>query len=168
MKTPESRAVRETRARLVEVSGRSSQDLGLGRIVGQVLSCVYLTPGEPSLEEIAAELGLSKAAVSIAARQLESMALLHRVWKGGDRKSYYRIPDHFGVALRQGVLGLVQNKLRSLEAELGRADEGLAAAPKGESDAAVKFLRKRVRRAMRLRDRAAKILGNPLVRLLAG
>ena len=66
----------EARSRLIETGGRTSQDLGLGRIVGQILVYLYLTDGDCSLDKIGADLDLSKASVSIAARQLESLWLL--------------------------------------------------------------------------------------------
>ena len=58
----------EVRTRLVEVAGRTTQDLGMGRIIGQVLGDIYMTEGDSSLDDIGRNLGLSKAAVSIAAR----------------------------------------------------------------------------------------------------
>ena len=65
--------------RLGETGGRTSQDLGLGRIVGQVLVYLYLQPSACSLEKLEKALGLSKASVSIAARQLEQLGLVQRV-----------------------------------------------------------------------------------------
>ena len=76
-------AIREVRTRLVEVAGRTTQDLGMGRIIGQVLGDLYMTDGDSSLDDTGRRLGLSKAAVSIAARQLESLGLLQRIWKKG-------------------------------------------------------------------------------------
>ncbi len=51
--------------RLIETGGRTSQDLGTGRIVGQILIYLYLREDESSLDGIAEDLGLSKASVSI-------------------------------------------------------------------------------------------------------
>ena len=59
--------------RLIETGGQTSQDLGLGRIVGQILVYLYLKPSACSLEELENDLGLSKASISIAARQLEQL-----------------------------------------------------------------------------------------------
>jgi DNA-binding transcriptional regulator GbsR (MarR family) len=165
MKTNGTRVLRETRARLIDVAGRSSQDLGLGRIVGQVLACVYLSRHDCALEAIAAELSVSKAAVSIAARQLEALSLLHRVWKGGDRRSYYRIPEHFGLALQQGMLGLLRRKLRSIGEELAAAEAALGGNGFA-GDAEARFLLKRVQRASRLRSRTVQIVENPLLKML--
>ncbi len=157
------------RARLVEVGGRTSQDLGLGRIVGQMLVYLYLWNGECSLDQIGADLGLSKAAVSIAARQLESLGLIRRVWKQGDRKSYYRTADDIGTALRQGLLALVGRKMEAAAVELDRVHELLGNRGRaGNGDSDLNFLAGRVKRAKVLRDRAAKVIRSPLLRLLVG
>ena len=108
-----SDSIDNVRKRLTEVGGRTSQDLGLGRIVGQILVHLYLSPAECPLDDIARDLGLSKAAVSIAARQLESLGLLRRSWKSGDRKTYYRTADDIATALHQGLLILVRRRARA-------------------------------------------------------
>jgi DNA-binding transcriptional regulator GbsR (MarR family) len=145
------------------VGGRTAQDLGLGRIVGQVLVHLYLTPSEQSLEDIAKELELSKAAVSIAARQLESLGLLRRSWKSGDRKTYYRTADDIASALHQGLLMMVRNKMSLLATELQQAETELKT---GEPGSGAEFILSRVKRARKLRDTAMAVLENPLVKLL--
>lgn len=154
----------QVRKRLTEVGGRTAQDLGLGRIVGQILVHLYLSPGEQSLEDIAKELGLSKAAVSIAARQLESLGLLRRSWKSGDRRTYYRTADDIATALHQGLLMLVRNKMSLLGTELKQAETDLKSEGK---DTGADFILGRVKRARKLRDTAMTILENPVVKLLA-
>jgi len=151
--------VDEVRLRLVEAGGGIAQDLGLGRVLGQVLVYLYLSEGERSLDKIGEDLQLSKAAVSIAARQLETLGLLRRVWKRGDRKSYYRTADNIAAALQQGLLAFLRQKTQAVAEELDRANgilEELAANQRADDDAA--FLYSRVKRAKLLRDRAAKLL----------
>ena len=164
--TQQNAVAREVRCRLVEVAGRTTQDLGLGRIIGQVLCDVYLTEGDSSLDDIGRNLGLSKAAVSIAARQLESLGLLQRIWKKSDRRNYYRIVDHFGVALRQGLLEMVRNKLRTAGAELDHAGELLNQAGNGERNSEIRFLQSRLDRARQQRQRAARVLNNPIMKMM--
>lgn len=150
--------------RLVEVGGGIAQDLGLGRVVGQILAYLYLSEGERSMDEIGEDLGLSKAAVSVAARQLETLGLLRRVWKRGDRKSYYRTADNVASALQQGLLAFLRQKTRAVAEELDRAHEELqevSADAGDDKDAA--FLYSRVERAKLLRDRGAKLLQSRLL-----
>lgn len=153
----------QIRKQLTEVGGRTSQDLGLGRIVGQILVHLYLSPAECSLDDIARDLELSKAAISIAARQLESLGLLRRSWKAGDRKTYYRTADDIATALHQGLLMMVRTKMSLLATELQQAESLLKSAEAGSE---AEFILGRVKRAKKLRDTAMSLLENPLVKLL--
>ena len=76
---------------LIETGGRTSQELGMGRMVGQILVYLYLSDGDCSLDQIGEDLELSKASVSIAARQLEKIGLIKRSWQKGDRKKLLSI-----------------------------------------------------------------------------
>lgn len=156
----------EVRGRLIELAGRTTQDLGMGRIIGQVLGELYLTDGESSLDDIGNNLGLSKAAVSIAARRLESLGLVQRIWKKDDRRHYYRIVDHLGVALRQGALETLRGKIRAAGAELDHAEKLLQQAREGGTDEQVKFLRLRLNRARQQRRHAERIFNNPVMKML--
>ena len=158
--------IQEVRTRLVEVAGRTTQDLGMGRIIGQVLGDIYMTDGDSSLDDIGRNLGLSKAAISIAVRRLESLGLLQRIWKKDDRKNYYRIVDHLGVALRQGVLELVRGKIRTAGAELDHAEKILQHAGNGKNNGEIKFMQTRLNRAKQLRQRATWIFNNPIMKML--
>ncbi|MDE0839158.1 MAG: hypothetical protein OSB41_08905 [Kiritimatiellae bacterium] len=155
-------AVAEVRYRLVDVGGQISHELGLGRIFGQMLVYLYLQEGKCSLDEIGQDLGLSKAATSIAARQLESLGLLRRVWVKGDRKSYYRTADDIGSALQKGLLSSVRQKISTVANELDVASDLLVDC-KGEDD--VDFLKSRVKRAKQLGARTTKLLESPLLKL---
>jgi len=153
---------------MVEAGGRVSQDLGMGRIVGEMLICLYLSPAEVSLDDLAAELELSKASASIATRQLESFGLIRRVWKQGDRRSYYRSADNIGLALQQGILSFVRERVLGFGAEMRLALEMLedARRSEGRHDEA-DFFRHRVDRAVQLQRRLEKVLKSPLIRYLA-
>lgn len=158
----------EVKARLVEVGGRATQDLGLGRIVGQILACVYLSEGDCSLDDLAGELELSKAAVSIAARQLEGLGLLERVWKKGDRRNYYRTVEHLGLALQQGLLSTVRARIETVSLELRRAEESLKRGSRSKSAHGKRFMYQRVKRAGDLCRMAERLLGSRIVRMLTG
>lgn len=152
------------RAQLVASGGRLAQEFGFNRVAGEVLASLYLTPGEASLDALEEALGLSKAAVSLAAAQLERLGLIHRVRKAGDRKRYYQSADDIGSALRHGILKLARSKMAVLEADLGRAEEALGALKKG---ADAKFLAARVARMRELNRRAGRLLDNPLLKLFS-
>jgi DNA-binding transcriptional regulator GbsR (MarR family) len=157
----------EAKMRLVETGGRASQDFGTGRIVGQVLVYLYLQEKECSLDKIGEELGLSKASVSIAVRQLEQLGLAMKVWKPGDKRNYYRSAENIVRALQQGVLAQIRQKVRLFGNELESSLHLIEEIP---NDSPIKdesvFLEKRILRAQKLQLSFERVLGNPLVKLL--
>lgn len=167
MKTALADPALEARLRLVELGGRTSQDWGLGRIPGQILVYLYLQEAECSLDQACEDLGLSKAAVSTAARQLETLGLVRQVWRRGDRRNYYRTADNLGVAMQQGLLALFRRKLDAAAGEMDQVkalvDEGLR---ENRGDRDLEFLRGRLQRARTLRDRVARVIGSRLLNLL--
>ena len=165
----DEKKLQEARMRLIETGGRTSQDLGTGRIVGQILIYLYLREDESSLDEISEDLGLSKASVSIAVRQLEQLGLARKVWKSGDKRNYYKSAENIGKALQQGLLSLVRQKIQLFGDELEDSLELIREIP--ESSPAkddMVFLKQRIVRAQKLQSGLERVLGNPLVSLLAG
>ena len=158
--------VTTAKMRLVETGGRTSQELGAGRIVGQVLVFLYLQEQECSLDAMGAELGLSKASVSIAARQLEHLGLVRKVRKSGDRKNYYTSADNIGSALQQGIISIVQQRVQLFGRELDSSLQMVQGAAEKHNSPETEFLQQRISRARKLQRRLNRILGNPLVRFL--
>lgn len=150
---------------LIEASGRVSQDLGLGRIIGQVMASVYLREAPSSLDDIVKELNLSKAAVSIATRQLDKIGLIKEVWIKGDRKTYFKTSDHLAATLQKGIMELLRNKLQTTDEILKEAETCLLAA---EATMEKKFLEQQIGRARKIHKRADGIINNPLIKLISG
>lgn len=166
-KNSEHAAAQEVRNRLIEAGGRAAQDLGIGRLAGQVLVFLYLQPEERSIDAIAESLGVSRAAISISARNLESLGVLRRVWHKGDRRHYYKTADNIVSALQSGILSLVRNRIRLLEQETRSAEAKLKEAlAGGEANEDLVFLQRRVGRAEQIRARLSRLIDNPIVRLL--
>ena len=157
----------EVRRQLEELGGRTAQDLGLGRIVGQVLVHLYFQPAARSLDQMEEDLGLSKAAVSVAARQLDDWGLVRRVWVSGDKRSYYRTAENLATALRQGVVSMLRHRLEHVEAELRQVRDGLEERRRvdpGSPD--LRFVAGRVQRAQELQGFLLKALNSPWMGLL--
>lgn len=155
---------RRVKADLVASGGRIAHEFGFNRIAGEVLVTLYLTEGPASLDALEGELHLSKAAVSLAAAQLERMGLIRRVRKPGDRKRYYRSAEDIATALRQGILKFARTKMAALESDLHQAGSSLAGMKK---DPDASFLAARVARLQQLNKRTGRLLENPLVQLFA-
>lgn len=146
---------------LIRAAGWTTQDMGFGRILGEVMAVVYLTKEPSSLDDIGENLGLSKAAVSIATRQLDKLSLLERVRNPGDRKTYYRTSEHFAASLQHGILELLRAKLATTKDVLEQAEGFLEGSEESKEK---EFLSKQINRARRMRNRADKLLNNPLIK----
>lgn len=91
----------------MERMGLASEADGLPRIAGRIFGYLLLTPGECSLDEIAAALGVSRASVSNDARRLSRIGLIERRSRPGDRRDYYRsAPDAFRHSIERRIEGL--------------------------------------------------------------
>lgn len=164
--TKSAQVPRESIRHLVELGGRTAQSFGLGRVLGEILTLLYFSEGERSLDEMEAELGLSKAAVSVAARDLEKLGFVQRVWRANDRRSYYRTVDNLGMALRYGVLRQIESSMLDVENVLAQVKEDLQEHEKEHGTAPTEFLNARIERAEVLQTRARRFLTSPLLKLL--
>jgi DNA-binding transcriptional ArsR family regulator len=75
--------------RFIEQMGIMTEDEGFPRIAGRIFGYLLLERSERSLDEMAEELGVSRASVSTDARRLTQMGLLERRSRPGDRRDYY-------------------------------------------------------------------------------
>jgi DNA-binding transcriptional regulator GbsR (MarR family) len=155
----------KAKCHLVDASGRVSQDLGLGRIIGQVMASLYFREEPSSLDDIVKDLNLSKAAVSIATRQLDKIGLIKEVWIKGDRKTYYKTSDHLAATLQKGFLELLRGKLRTTDEILKEAEMCLQ---NEEVTAEKKFLDRQIDRARKIHQKVDNIINNPLFKLISG
>lgn len=149
---------------LVEAGGRTAQSFGLSRLFGQLYMLLYMSPEPRSLDELAAELGVSKASVSIASRKLESWGAVRKVWVKGDRRDFYEAETDFRAILNGGLLTSLSKKLDSARVQIERS---LALVEQGTGDEERrKFLRERLKQAEQRRKRIADLIDNPLLRKL--
>lgn len=73
---------------------------GFPKGMGAIFAVLYLSPAPLSLDEIVAETGLTKGAISTEIRALARMGLVHRSSKLGDRKDYYEAEADFYAAIK--------------------------------------------------------------------
>jgi DNA-binding transcriptional regulator GbsR (MarR family) len=87
----------------IERMGLTLEADGMPRIAGRIFGFLLISEEARSLDELAAELRVSKGSASTNARLLEQRGLLERVCRPADRRDYYRVrPDLFNhtMALR--------------------------------------------------------------------
>jgi len=66
---------------------------GMPRVAGRLFGLLLVSAEPRSLDELAKQLGLSKASISINARLLEEKGLVERVGRQADRRDYYGIAE---------------------------------------------------------------------------
>lgn len=112
----------------VERMGLAIERLGLTRTFGRLFGLLMMADRPLSLDEIAAQLHVSKASVSTNARSCEEMGLARRVGVRGDRRDYYEIAPH-------AFEKMTAKRVTVLHAMAGIASEGLEAVGEAPSAA---------------------------------
>jgi DNA-binding transcriptional regulator GbsR (MarR family) len=89
-------------AEFIERMGLALENDGLPRIAGRIFGLLLVSEDCRSLDDLAAELRVSKASVSTNARLLEQRGVLERNSRPSDRRDYYRVPpDLFSHTMAQ-------------------------------------------------------------------
>ena len=105
----------------IERVGLSAEADGLTRIAGRLFGALLLSDGPRSLDDLADQLGVSKASVSTDARRLLERGIVRRVGKPGDRRDYYQLaPDFLVRIIRHRVRRW--SELHELALEVRNAD----------------------------------------------
>jgi DNA-binding MarR family transcriptional regulator len=77
---------------------------GLPRIAGRLFGTLLLSAEPRCLDDLAAELGVSKASVSTDCRRLHERGIVERVARPGDRRDFYQLaPDFFAQIVRHSA-----------------------------------------------------------------
>lgn len=79
--------------RFIERMGQIYQNDALPRIAGRMFALLLIGSQPVSLDDLAEQLQVSKASVSANARLLETIGMISRVTKPGDRRDYYEATE---------------------------------------------------------------------------
>jgi len=137
---------------------------GFPKGMGAIFAALYLSPAPLSLDEIVAQTGLTKGAISAEVRTLARMGLVHRSTKLGDRKDYYEAEGDFYAAIR-AILKERQNSefdraLRGVREILEKLESGSVSGEEAE----VEFICQRVK-ALQEFFNAIDSLSNAVIKL---
>lgn len=89
-------------SRFIEQLGVLLETDGYSPVAGRLFGLLLLTEDTCSLDELARELAVSKASVSINVRLLAQRGVVERVGQPGDRRDHYRIaPDLLARTMEQ-------------------------------------------------------------------
>lgn len=88
----------------VERMGQNAEADGMSPIAGRLFALLLLSEDPRSLDDLAADLQVSKASVSTDARRLLDRGIVVRVTRPGDRRDYYELaPDFFAQVVRSRI-----------------------------------------------------------------
>jgi DNA-binding transcriptional regulator GbsR (MarR family) len=93
----------EARQHFIQGMSRISHFWGFPKAMGAIYGAIYLSPQPLSLDEIVAQVGVTKGSVSTNVRMLERLNMVHKKLLLGDRKDYYLAETDFWKIMR-GVL----------------------------------------------------------------
>ena len=82
---------------------RISNFWGFPKAMGAIYGAIYLSPTPLSLDDLVAQVAVSKGAVSTNVRQLERLGMIHKHLVLGDRKDYYSAETDFWKIIK-GIL----------------------------------------------------------------
>ncbi|MCB8983784.1 MAG: hypothetical protein H6659_08175 [Ardenticatenaceae bacterium] len=120
--------------------GRLARYFGFAEVMGRLFGTLLMSPEPMSLDDLAAQLEISKGSVSMNMRALERWGMAKEVWMRGDRKKYYAAEHDLWQVIRNvlssrerrevelalQVLGDSVEKLQSAGNELSPEDRDLA------------------------------------------
>ena len=129
----------------VEGLSQISRFWGFPKGMGAIFAVLYLSPAPLSLDEITAQTGLTKGAVSTEIRALARMGLVHRSSKLADRKDYYAAETDFYKAIRTILKERQNTEFDRAVQSVRMALEALEAGGGHGNEVERKFLLERVR-----------------------
>ena len=124
---------------MIEAKGRIFALYGMPDVVGRIYGLLYFTEQPLGLEEIATELGVSKATVSINVRTLEALKCVRKVWQKGNRRDFYEAERDFTKAFMEVLRVNMAKELAIAEDAIEQSRKilddvnGLADSPSGEN-----------------------------------
>lgn len=90
----EKEKISELCQQFIESIGLVAQGDGLQRIAGRLFGLMVFEKGPFSFSELAELLQVSRGSISSSARTLQSLGIIERVGKAGDRQDYYQLAEN--------------------------------------------------------------------------
>lgn len=83
----------EVRDRIIEDNSESQTLFGMSHTVKRLMSVMYYYEKPMTLNDMTELLGMSKASMSNAVRELDEIGLVRKIWKKGERRDVYRVEE---------------------------------------------------------------------------
>ena len=86
--------MKEELEQFIEVWGAMGVLWGINRSMARVHAYMMVQEGEVDLDTISKELNISRGNASMCLKELRNWRVIHRVFKSGERKDYYRVEEN--------------------------------------------------------------------------
>lgn len=106
--------------------GSLCRRLGLPRSTGQIYGLLYFSVRPLSLDEIAVQLGVSKASASTGTRQLSAWGAIHQTWVPGERRDFFEVVPDLGGLFRNVYRDFVKPRLSASQSRFSQMLDLLA------------------------------------------
>lgn len=101
----------ELKKAIINAYAEAYHKMGYSTLMGKIVALLLVSPSPLSLDEICAQLEMSKGPVSQITRRLRDHHLIEKFWMPGERKDYYRATDDiFGQAFRNYRQSMRRNR----------------------------------------------------------
>ncbi|SFL49770.1 DNA-binding transcriptional regulator GbsR, MarR family [Paenibacillus sp. 1_12] len=117
MKSPQL-SFEELKTNISNHMSLSFESEGFSPLVGKIFAQLLFASSPMSLQEIAENLGVTKAAISVQARTLEKHMMCHKLPTSSNRKDYYYISDDFSMTTIQIMIMKIGNIQKMIESTL--------------------------------------------------
>lgn len=94
---------------------------GLPDVLGRIYGVLFFADHPLGLDEIAGELGVSKATISVNIRILEGVGSVRKVWLKGSRRDYYEAERDFTRVLTEAIKNKLEKEVEITSAALSKS-----------------------------------------------
>ncbi|MBD3314076.1 helix-turn-helix domain-containing protein [Candidatus Woesearchaeota archaeon] len=125
---------------ILDLFVRVNADFGNDSTMAKILSVIYLSPEDISLEEIMDKTGYSAATISNKTKTLVNHGLIKRVSKPGTKKSYYSMEKDMKKILSNSLEKIIDVKIRPIKENMpGLIEEYSQSISKNDEEARKKL-----------------------------
>ncbi|ACJ17115.1 Hypothetical transcription regulator [Thermococcus onnurineus NA1] len=146
--------IEEARRIVMEHFANAARRFGFSELYGYIYGALFLAKEPMSLSEIAERTGYSLSHVSTALKSMESLGLVVRIKKPGDKKAYYKATKLLKDWRQAAYYSRILEDIQQMKENLMRALEEL----EGETGPEAEFIRESIELAMKRNDLAERIL----------
>lgn len=133
--TPEQHsALLKIRKRVIEVIGRNMDLYGVPLSTGHLYGLLFFADKPMTLDQMGAEMSMSKTSMSTGVRTLLDLKMVNKVWEKGSRKDLYEVEsdwyqtftDYFAIEWRKAVesnILVLRRSIAEMDRQLGAKAE---------------------------------------------